>query len=121
MRTSRDGALVKNDVGSHTLIHALHDDDLGYVFDRLRDCTPGAANLIVLMPDDATEFVALVRAQGVPTTDDTDCPVSRGSHVGMLVQLLVQREGKPVMCRLVAPTSYQAELAKPGRDDAVCV
>lgn len=117
----RDGVLLKNDRGAHTLIHALHDDDLGYVFDRLKDAGGGAANLIVRMQDGEIEIVALVGAKGGATTDDADCPVTRSSHVGMLVQLLVQREGKPVLCRLVAPTSYQAELAKPGRDQAVCV
>ena len=111
----RDGVLVRNEVGQHTVLHALHDDELGYVFDRLGEATPGAANLIVRMADQSMEIVALYRTRGQAPTEDADCPVTATSHVGMLVALLRQREGKPVQCRIVNP-GYQAELAKPGRD-----
>lgn len=111
----RDGVLVRNESGSHTLIHALHDDELGYVFNRLRQATPGPANLVVLMGDDTVEYVALYGTTDPASTPDADCPVTERSHVAMLVHLLQQRHGKPVTCRIVAP-SYQAELTKPERD-----
>ncbi len=100
----RDGTLFKNDSGTFTVVPALYDDTVGYVFEQAGAFgRKGPANLVVLMGDGRVEMAVLQPAKSAAATEDADCPVTAGSHVGILMELLRERAGKPVVCRVAAP------------------
>lgn len=109
----RDGALVKNATGTHTVIAALEDDTLGYVFGRMKDAGNGPANLVVATKNALTVVSLQPHSKvAVEPVGDYDCPVTAEGHVGMLLDLLNERHGRPVVCRLVE-SPFTAELTTP--------
>ncbi len=111
----RDGALVRNDAGQYSLVPVLADDTVAYLGARLDELDATGSVNVAVQADAQVTLVVLCKSPAAPTVSDADCPVTDQTEVGMIVALLRERRGRPVVCRVVAP-HCQLELAQ-GQDD----
>ncbi len=99
----RDGALVRNQEGQYSLVPVLMDDTVAYLAARLAELdAAGPVNIAVREGDRITLVIACPASPAAPLSD-MDCPVTGQSEVGMILALLRERAGRPVVCRVVAP------------------